>query len=482
MGFLKIIFALLITSTLIAQQSTDAIIHAFVNDKVLESGRIGICFLALDSGTKLASHNDKMSMTPASTLKTVTTATALQKLGAGYTFLNEIQYTGKIEEGKISGDLIFFSDGDPGFMSSYFEGESGYSRAEVEQSIVKSLKNLRVEQINGDIIIDASYYGTDAVPRRWEYHDLGNYYAAGVWGVSIFDNMYKLYLGRTTKVGGLVDIVRMEPDFGNLNLKSEVRTASPTSGDNAYIFAPPYSKEGIVRGTIPAGVSNFVIKGAIPNVPEYLGNWLRALLEVSGIKVTGAVKVIYKSDNAKRYPIWEQKSLPLQKYVEHTNKESVNLFAEAMAMKLGKMFGLIQLGTDGADVIRRHWEERGVDMSGFFQEDGSGLSGRNGITAFQMTQIIRKSSIDPVTGEIFTSSLPAGGNEGTVKSMFPHSSLKGNIRLKSGFIGRVRAYTGVFEGKNGKVAFAIIANDFTCSPSVMRKKIADFLDSMASKI
>ncbi len=482
MGILKIILFLLSTSVLSAQQNIESVIQAFAGDKVLESGRVGICFLALDSGEKLASFNDKMSMTPASTMKTITTATALQKLGAGFTFLNELQYTGKIEEGRISGDLIFYSDGDPGFMSSYFKDEPGFSRTEVERSLILSLKNLNVEEITGDIVIDASYYGTDAVPRRWEYHDLGNYYAAGVWGVSIFDNMYRLYLGRTTAVGGIVNIVRKEPDFLDLNLKSEVRTASPSSGDNAYIFAPPYAKEGIVRGTIPAGVTNFVIKGAIPDVPNYLGKWLRALLEVSGIKVKGAVKVIYKSDKQKRYSVWQHKSPPLEKYVEYTNKESVNLFAEAMAMKLGKMFGIIQLGTDGVDVIKRHWEQRGVNMEGFFQEDGSGLSGRNGVSANQMAQILRKSAIDPLSGEVFIASLPAGGNEGTVKSMFLNSPLRGNIRLKSGFIGRVRAYTGVFDGKNGKVAFAIIANDFTCSPSIMRKKIADFLDSMASKI
>lgn len=481
MGFLKILSVLFLAISLTGQQSAEDLINAFVKDKVLENGRVGICFLSLETGSKLAAYNDKMTMIPASTLKTVTTATALQKLGADFTFRNEISYSGEIKEGRIEGDLIFYADGDPGFISSYFEKQSGYSREEIEISVISSLKNLRIEQINGDLIIDASYYGTEAIPGRWEYHDLGNYYGAGVWGVSIFDNMYKLYLKRTSQIGGSVDILRTEPDMVNLNLTSEVRTASPSSGDNAYIFVPPYSSDGFVRGTIPAGASNFVIKGSMPDVPGYIGNWLKSLLDMAGIGITGQIRIQYNADKRKKYIIWQHKSVPLEKYIEITNKESVNLFAEALLMKVGKMYGNVQAGT-GKDIIQRHWEERGVDMAGFFQEDGSGLSGRNGITAFQMAQIMRKSVIDPVSGEVFLSSLPAGGSEGTVKSMFLNSSLRGSIRLKSGFIGRVRAYTGVFDGKSGKVAFVVIANDFTCTPSVMRKKIADFLDSIASKI
>jgi D-alanyl-D-alanine carboxypeptidase/D-alanyl-D-alanine-endopeptidase (penicillin-binding protein 4) len=37
------------------------------------------------------------------------------------------------------------------------------------------------------------------------------------------------------------------------------------SGDNGYIYSAPYQFNAILRGTIPAGVTEFFIKGSIPD-------------------------------------------------------------------------------------------------------------------------------------------------------------------------------------------------------------------------
>ena len=55
-----------------------------------------------------------------------------------------------------------------------------------------------------------------------------------------------------------------------------------------------------------------------------------------------------------------------------------------------------------------------------------------------------------------------------------------NLRAKSGYISRVRTYTGYVTTKSGKeLCFAMMANNYTCSNREMRDKMERLMVAMA---
>jgi D-alanyl-D-alanine carboxypeptidase/D-alanyl-D-alanine-endopeptidase (penicillin-binding protein 4) len=58
---------------------------------------------------------------------------------------------------------------------------------------VEAVKNLGITKINGNILPDASIFSKEGIAPKWSWEDMGNYYAAGAYGLSIYDNTYKIY-------------------------------------------------------------------------------------------------------------------------------------------------------------------------------------------------------------------------------------------------------------------------------------------------
>jgi len=81
-SFYLLLSFFLLTCSLVAQTKQTAI-QNFLNSQGLKHASIGICVKDL-SGKQIASHNEDRSYTPASILKVVTTATALEILGPDY--------------------------------------------------------------------------------------------------------------------------------------------------------------------------------------------------------------------------------------------------------------------------------------------------------------------------------------------------------------------------------------------------------------
>ena len=97
-------------------------------------------------------------------------------------------------------------------------------------------------------------------PGGWIWEDIGNYYGAGVSGLNWHDH-YDMKLKAGNKEGDPVDIVSTSPKLDYNYLINELQTGPKGSGDNAYIYLPPYSYSGFVRGTIPSGENSFIISG-----------------------------------------------------------------------------------------------------------------------------------------------------------------------------------------------------------------------------
>jgi D-alanyl-D-alanine carboxypeptidase/D-alanyl-D-alanine-endopeptidase (penicillin-binding protein 4) len=165
-------------------------------------------------------------------------------------------------------------------------------------------------------------------------------------------------------------------------------------------------------------------------------------------------------------------SPPLKTIVKRANHESINLYCEAMLRTVAQQATGSGEPEKGTEYITNLWKGRGIDMTGFSMEDGSGLSARSAVTTRQMASILRMAAVDNTIFPAFYESLPRAGESGTIKNMFKNTKGIGRIRAKSGSMTRVRSYTGYVTTVKGRQAsFSIIVNNYTCSGPEMRKKM-----------
>src|SRR6185436_5108204 len=101
------------------------------------------------------------------------------------------------------------------------------------------------------------------------------------------ENQYDLQLEPGKKEGDSIHIVKTIPELQAWVLINQITTGKKGSGDNGYIYMPPYSVSGFTEGTIPSGNEPFVISGAIPDGPAQLSHELEVLLSKQNIKVDG---------------------------------------------------------------------------------------------------------------------------------------------------------------------------------------------------
>ena len=112
--------------------------------------------------------------------------------------------------------------------------------------------------------------------------------------------------------------------------------------------------------------------------------------------------------------------------------------------------------------------------------DGSGLSRANTCTTRLQCQALHQISGDSVQFRVFVNSLPAAGRQGSMSNIGKGTFLEANLRAKTGYIQRVRAYCGYLKSRKGdSLIFSVIFNHYNCSPAEARKKIERFLLAIA---
>src|SRR5438128_1373053 len=90
-------------------------LEEYKNDNDLKHATYSFCVLNAKTGKVLSEYNSNTALSPASTMKVLTTGAALGSLGANYRYETKIQYTGTFDSisGVITGDLVIKGSGDP---------------------------------------------------------------------------------------------------------------------------------------------------------------------------------------------------------------------------------------------------------------------------------------------------------------------------------------------------------------------------------
>jgi len=435
----------------------------------LANASIGISVSDNQTNAKLIESKPQLSLVPASILKTITTATALEVFGPEFRFQTTLSYSGTVRNDTLFGDLQIVGGGDPTLGSMYFPENKNFL-----DEWVKAIKDNHVRVITGNLIVDATIYEKVQVPGSWVWEDLGNYFGAGASGISVFDNMYEIHLKSGSEVGKPTQILRVVPEIPNLDLANEV-LSSDVNSDQSYVFGSPEDYKRVIRGTIPKNQTDFVVKASVPNPSALLASEYRKKISANGIVLSGETKYEKAVGSGKLSVI---QSLPLRDIIRVTNHESVNLFAEHFLKHLAFQKGGLGTTEDGCQFVVQFWKDKGLDMTGFFMNDGSGLSRFNAITANQMVDILNYMKTKSLYSTDFYKSLPTAGN-GTLTAFSAENFPQDCLHAKSGSMTRVRCYAGYLTTESGRqLSFAVMLNNFSCTMSEATRKIENLLTEL----
>ena len=438
----------------------DESVAKFITDPSLKYGLVSLAVLDTETGNPVITYNQYKSLVPASVAKLITSAVALEILGPAYTFKTVAGYTGNLDRnpGILSGDIVICGGGDPSLGSENFsDNYNGFI-----DKWVNEIRRLGIRKVEGRVIVDDSYYDFQPVPGKWLWEDAGNYYGAGVYGLSVFDNTYKIYFS-TGSVRGSVRLLHIEPPECGKGLINRLQAAGDS--DMGYVFAAPYSEEGWIEGTIPTGRNEFILKASISDPPMLLAEILNKRLAASGITIKGKPSTARLQNNFKpvdMVTVSVINSPPLSDIVKVLNHESINLYAEHLLKELGKFFEGEGTSDAGLRTIIKYLQSKGFDTEGLFLTDGSGVSPLNGISSGLLAGLLVKMKKESSSFPEFYSSLPEAGKNGTLKNYFRDDIFADNLKAKTGSMTRVRSFAGYFTTNSGKeMAFSVIVNNFT---------------------
>ena len=438
-------------------------------------GGFGFYLATADSGKIIHQFSSKRSLVPASVLKAITTGTALTLLGPGYRFATVLQYDGKKEERVLKGNIYIRGGGDPTLGSDVF-GSTSADR--IMDKWVEEIKKLGIDTIEGAIIGDADLYEYDLVPAGWAWEDMQSDYCAGACGLSFFENMYELQVA----CNGSSTSCRVRPEVPGLKLHNQVRVNKAVEKNYAYVMGAPYMNERVVLGEAN---SSFEAKSNIPDPAFFCAYTLYRYLRKSGITVKDSCTTMRRIKQAGKWESKERKAFyttyspALADIVAHTNAVSQNFYAETLLKAMSVQKNGYGSTTGGVAAVIAHWKSKGIDLRGFYMVDGSGVSRFNSITPKQLTEILIELSKDTKIYPSFYNSLPIAGY-GSTADVCAGTSAQDNIHFKSGYMTRVRCFTGYVDSKKGKrLAFTMMANNYLFEVQEMRNKLEQLMVMMA---
>jgi D-alanyl-D-alanine carboxypeptidase/D-alanyl-D-alanine-endopeptidase (penicillin-binding protein 4) len=114
---------------------------------------------------------------------------------------------------------------------------------------------------------------------------------------------------------------------------------------------------------------------------------------------------------------------------------------------------------EGVRVVRQFLINAGIDKNDFVFFDGSGLSSHDLVTPRATAKLLQYATTQPWF-TTWKSSLPVGGEDGSLEARFATPPLKDHLFAKTGTLGEARALSGYLDCASGRtVIFSIMVGN-----------------------
>lgn len=439
------------TTKSICSSQLGTAIDAVINRPLFSRGRWGILIQPLSTGPTLYSRDAQKYFTPASNLKLLTTAAALQELGANFRIRTSIYQNG-------NGVLRVVGRGDPSLSDTEL------------QKLAQQLKQKGINQIQ-QLSADDSYIQGDIVNPTWQWEDVQSNDGVPVSSFILNKNIFSFKLVPQA-VGKSLQVLWIDPGEAKqwriINQSITVPQNQPS-----YVNVTRELSGTVLRiqGQLATNSEESLIDLPVVDPNYYFLRRFRTALATKKITL-GQTLVVNGGVNQQEIAFVE--SPPLAELLAETNLNSNNLYAEALlrALAVKKTRLKNQTSADvGLEVVKASLTKLGVDPANYILVDGSGLSRRDLVTPEAFVQTLRGMAKTP-TAYIYRASLPVAGKSGTLKGRFQNTPAEGIVQAKTGTLTGVVSLSGYMNApKYEPLVFSIIVNQSDQSATVVRQAI-----------
>lgn len=409
----------LILSVLVALLATDiALGQCPLAFSGADNALIGIYIAPISGGEPLVDYNSERMFTPASVMKSITTAAALTQRGGNYRWETTVAAVGEITDSTLNGNIIITGSGDPTLASSQFRNDC----PDFLQTVKQAVDAAGIQTIEGTICEGGKPWPDQGAIPSWEIEDVSSIDGAGFYSLNYRDNVFRLLypsLRSVPHIPGL-EVVKVG---GNSGLKAERLPGSW----QVRIYGQAMNNQ---RTSFSC---------TMPDPPAVLFHELDSIF--SPLK-----RDISPQPDTLRLTTY--RSPELRKVTRSLMVRSDNQMAE----------GVLRLLAPGQSRKQALATERtiltklGVDLQNSRIVDGSGLSRHNSVSPRLLATVLTAMA----TNSDYVASFARVGTDGTVKSFMKGVKGRENFVLKSGSMTGVICYVGYrLDAQTGKPTHVI---------------------------
>lgn len=394
----------------------------------------------LDGGQLKFAANETKPMNPASTMKLVTTYSALHLLGPAFTFRTEVLADGPLAGDVLRGELYVHGGGDPHLV------------VEDLWMLVHRLRDYGIREIRGDLVLDKSLFD----PLQ---HDPGQFdgeegRAYNVGPDALLLNFKSIAITFVPDTAAKVARVIVVPDVAGLKAPRMVPGVDGGCGDWRSRLRADINDPMDIRilGVYPLACGERAIYlGALEHT-NYFAAVFKGMWERQGGSWSGKVREGVVPASARL--IATQESQPLAMLIRDINKFSNNVMTQQLFLTMGASSGAPGNPARGAAAVRGLLAARGIQAPELILENGCGLSRIERISVGTLAEVLADAWKSQWMAELMAS-LPISGVDGTMKS---RNVPAGAAHMKTGLLEDTRAVAGYVLAASGRryVVVAII--------------------------
>lgn len=464
----KIFVVLIVVSinSIYGQDKLSNELNDLLKDPYFLNCQAAITVYDLSSRTTVYNRNEKLLLMPASNMKILTSIAALRFLGAKAVFETKVLYNGEIQnDGTLKGDLIIKGGGDPEFSVSDLD------------KIIIILRNNKINKIDGDIIADISFKDSLFLGEGWMWDDDTSPDAPYLSALNINRNLVEV----SVVPGALNGIpkVSITPPTSFFTVSNYAVTLS--NPDKKLIVSRDFinrTNEILIKGQISSNSNKISSEMNVWNPELYFLTLFAEKLKSNGFKFTDSLKV--SSKDAEGILIGSVTN-SISKTLTQLNKRSTNLNAEMLLLLMGRLKSENNISfRDGIEFVDSLINLSGLNAKDYRVSDGSGVSRYNLVSAELLTKLlIYIYDYDKNLFNLFFSTLPVSGIDGTLSYRMSNSIAKGKVFAKTGTLSGVSTLSGYIKRSNGNYfVFSILLQNYT-SPSRIAR---DYIDKICEII
>lgn len=395
------------------------------------------------TGEVIYSRNENLLLNPASNAKILTSLAALSYLSPDFRFKTQLiggegkPFPKKKKKKKKAAKNKWKvgKDGHVPILTLKGYGDPTFTSYDLRR-MIRKLRDKGVRSV-GEVRIDNSYFDNSTFPGREDFNQ--RFFNLGAFFLD--ENQIEVMVTPGDFVGSPAKI-ELQPPVASLVLEGEILTRK--RGAKIRIspsYGYPKALALRVSGSIAMGSAPQFLKISYEEPEKVAGHQILALLRQLGIRAPDQFS--FKTPPWDGKLIVENQSTRLKEVLPVINKKSDNFLAEQITKVLGAEYsGQPGSTKKGIQAMLRELDATGVDVSGIYLENGSGLSRNSRVKTISLVSALQKVYDNPRLREPFIETLSILGVDGTLRRRFRDTELEGRFVGKTGTLRGVSTLTG----------------------------------------